>query len=920
MTSLNTRVAALETSVQNYNIQAEAILAAAGQGSLDPASIAAQIEAATQAAINEVLTTIDGLDVADLLERTEVQAYLFSLQTAYDPANKFILELFTDLYTAKDELTVSGVGTVTGDDSVDVADTSGLVVGQEYYLTDGTSSEFVIVAEIFSEDRFRAHFPLSVSIVDGTLNRSTISVVNDVCTMADGDVYYSVPMNLDLVTYTDKSLIIRTNNPENMSLYYKNTSSQVWTERVWGWMREKDNGYYDLEYTLPISSNFDIRIIANDDVNIKHIVGMSRNSGLGGVHHPPETPSIILPVDGATDIGEQPSITTSAFSHPTGDGLDGTEFQICSDAGFESEDIIDESGLLSSGISYSPNKDVLSVSTTYYVRARHQDEYGGVSEWSTATSFTTASSFVTVTKPTGEAPANGDEIASPDGLTLVSSDFDTEGGTDTHANSQWQVATDPAFGSTVVDSGTDDTNLTIYDVADGTLERDTTYYWRVRHEGTAEGWSDWSNAVVFSVSNFATFITALDGGDNEDFTAVTVDADGNIYAVGRAPDATGYNECQIVKFSSDGDVLWQKKVTGSGSDYFYAVAVDGDGNVYAAGYETSSDPGSQCPLLIKFSSAGAVLWQKRENHAYSCGFRAVAVDGDGNVYAAGYGDLGSGHNDAMVLKFSSAGVVLWQKKFTSSDHVRICAVAVDGDGNVYAAGDEDVTSSNGRLWLAKVSASGSVAWQKKASAGRHEFHAVAVDSSGNIYAAGYDQSSGDSALLMKFSSTGDVLWQKKINSSSGYEALYGVVVDSTDDVFVVGREYSVAGPNPFVGRFNSDGVLVWMRSIVGTHPGFFYGVALNDDGNIYAVGFDASPGSYSYNDCLLASIPANAAGASGTIPDMTELEWQTPELTIGDPGISVAAISLPDSDPGLVFVDSSLPVVTSTLTQIFSNY
>ena len=79
--------------------------------------------------------------------------------------------------------------------------------------------------------------------------------------------------------------------------------------------------------------------------------------------------------------------------------------------------------------------------------------------------------------------------------------------------------------------------------------------------------------------------------------------------------------------------------------------------------------------------------------------RAIAVDGNGNVYVAGDSDAtwGSpqnpfaGEDDAFAAKLNSNGVLQWNTFLGSSDYDSGKGVAVDGSGNVYEAGTSRAT-------------------------------------------------------------------------------------------------------------------------------------------------------------------------------------------------------------------------------------
>jgi hypothetical protein len=331
----------------------------------------------------------------------------------------------------------------------------------------------------------------------------------------DGGNYQATGLTVGNLSQDKTAVVRRTDNDAILAAFFKDAAHTDWTPAPWAWRRDAGNGFVDVEYQIPARGAFDFKIDSTagpgiEAPTVEHIVFVECETGQGGTHNPPIAPSIVSPANGATNVDKQPSLTTNAYDHPVGTSQAGSRFQISITANFETKNIIDDSGIVP-GISYSPADGKLATSTTYYIRARHIDATGGQSPWSDLIHFTTASSFITVNKPSGINPAAGEELSTPDGLTLVSSDFATEGGSDAHAASQWQVASDPAFTSIVYDSNETESNKTSYNVPDGIVKRGKTYYWRVRHKGAAEGWSDWSNGTLFSVISIANGVR-VDGG------------------------------------------------------------------------------------------------------------------------------------------------------------------------------------------------------------------------------------------------------------------------------------------------------------------------------------------------------------------------------------------------------------------------
>ena len=106
-----------------------------------------------------------------------------------------------------------------------------------------------------------------------------------------------------------------------------------------------------------------------------------------------------------------------------------------------------------------------------------------------------------------QPPNQPPNISPPDGAhcvaipaTLQSSPFSDPDLGDTHAASQWQVRTNPGIYESpyiVFDSGRDTGNLTSIILDKPTLDYETIYYWRVRHQDNTGKWSSYSVETSF---------------------------------------------------------------------------------------------------------------------------------------------------------------------------------------------------------------------------------------------------------------------------------------------------------------------------------------------------------------------------------------------------------------------------------------
>lgn len=109
-----------------------------------------------------------------------------------------------------------------------------------------------------------------------------------------------------------------------------------------------------------------------------------------------------------------------------------------------------------------------------------------------------------INTPTNNTPANGSTNQNGPTLTLTSSAFSWAGLEDTHASSDWELASDSGFATIVDSSYTDTTNKTSW-TAD--VAANSTYYWRVKYRGASGRESAWSTATSFTtMANFGGLI------------------------------------------------------------------------------------------------------------------------------------------------------------------------------------------------------------------------------------------------------------------------------------------------------------------------------------------------------------------------------------------------------------------------------
>lgn len=183
---------------------------------------------------------------------------------------------------------------------------------------------------------------------------------------------------------------------------------------------------------------------------------------------------------------------------------------------------------------------------------------------------------------------------------------------------------------------------------------------------------------------------------------VTVDSSGNIYITGYTNMSASW-DMLLLKYDSSGTLLWQRKLGVGSTEIANAVATDSSGNVYICGY--SNTTGADALVIAKYNSSGTVQWQKFLENGQAQGY-GITIDSSNNIYVCGHSRY-FGSQDMYVAKYDTSGTIQWQRRIgnnTNSEQGR--SVAVDGQGNVYLAGIGQV-SGVWNILYAKLPADGS---------------------------------------------------------------------------------------------------------------------------------------------------------------------------------------------------------------------
>ncbi len=300
---------------------------------------------------------------------------------------------------------------------------------------------------------------------------------------------------------------------------------------------------------------------------------------------------------------------------------------------------------------------------------------------------------------------------------------------------------------------------------------------------------------------------------------------------------------------NNNNTIWNYTLDlGGGYDNAYGVAIDKNNNVIVAVIDSSTGVNDRQWRLMKFDTNGNSLWNFTYNPTSGNDeIYGVAVDNDNSILISGVDSSGS--NQWVIMKFDTNGNHFWNITTNpSSGSDRAYSVAVDNNNSFVVVGTEYVGAGGGSdtKWrVMKFDTNGNNLWNYTSDmSSQYDLaNVVAVDSNNSIVVGGWDALTGSTSdnqwRVMKFDTNGNSIWNYTENISVGLDRIYGLALDNNDNVYVNGIDNAPGNLQWHIIKLDSNGNHVWN---ISTNPSsltdVMYALAVDSNSNLLSGGYE----------------------------------------------------------------------------------
>ncbi len=373
-----------------------------------------------------------------------------------------------------------------------------------------------------------------------------------------------------------------------------------------------------------------------------------------------------------------------------------------------------------------------------------------------------------------------------------------------------------------------------------------------------------------------------------------IDPDGNVLVAGSFIDSVTGPNIVLKKFNRAGSPIWTVDYEGTGyhRDQATAIAIDNNYNIFVGGFTYTNSTNNYDYLVLKYDSAGTLLWTYTYNGTGSAADLVSAlVINSGDVYLTGASVGSSTLFDYTTIKLNSSGTLVWNNRYnylgndlpfdidisgtkvfvnggsqnsiadwdyaqliytmsgTPFDTLRTTGTGIgfdhatqavtDVQGYIYITGAYATVSNGLDYKTIKLDQQGNIKWISTFDGPSHLddiANSVGVDYYGNVYVTGQSRksSSHDDYCTIKYDSTGTEQWVRFYNYTLDDRA-NRLIVGDDNNIYVTGESSNGSNKDFATLAYNPDGDTLWEIRFNGAYNSDDMATNIQKDGDFVYV-------------------------------------------------------------------------------------
>jgi outer membrane protein assembly factor BamB len=260
-------------------------------------------------------------------------------------------------------------------------------------------------------------------------------------------------------------------------------------------------------------------------------------------------------------------------------------------------------------------------------------------------------------------------------------------------------------------------------------------------------------------------------------------------------------------------------------------------------------------------------------------FFDIVLTQDGNVLAVGATNhlhVPPYSGDALFMKLTLGGDVLWERTWGEGGYEQAVSVALDGEGGYYIFGETDSYGAGDRdFFLLKTTEDGTEEWFETYGGARREWpYGMLRLSDGELLIYGFTESigGGRDEYAIRVAQDGNIIWEYTVENP-GEEFIMDALETAEGDLVLA---VSVEEDGKLV-KLDASGSILWAYTYELAGWQYASQIAQTEDSGFLLAGFSMSSSPRQADTWLARCTPTG------------ELEWET---SFGDPTFDDYAISL----------------------------